>query len=308
MSTATQVARRYVSGNYGELVNVTDPQFDEEKREWEAELVSYYPRIIQDDAKPSDPFIKFVYLQKLGKVKLDENLNVLFATSRSACSNLVEERFSLFRQKAEKIMIEASAINLAGLVDAQHVLEPVVKVIDNLLSREAKIPEIKDSDFEERDNINRYWDFLEKAGIVVRMEGGYSSGPEFIRQLAMFRNNYELLVQHVLGHLIQSRYSSLRSVFEISELEPDIHIDSSYYWPALEADDEIHLKTDSLRERFITTYNKNISTGRFVHYLQQLQRVDALKQETNGWVAVHNLFAKMREIRGNELTAMNLRV
>lgn len=289
-------------------MNATEPQFDKERKEWEAELVSYYPRFIQDDANTTQPYVKFIYLTKLGKIKLDENLNVLFATSNSICSDVVGERFDLYRERAEKIMVEASAFNLAGLTDAQHVLTPVIKVIDNLLDREAKIPEIRDTDFEEKDNIDRYWELLEQAGIVTPVKGGHSSGEQFLNLFGKYRNDYEQLIRMVLGHLIKSKYASLRSVFNMSELEPDIHVDNSYYWPALEADQPIHLKTDSLRERYITTYGKNISHGRFTYYLRQLDRVGALKEETNGWIAEDNLFGEMRRIRGQQIEATTLRV
>ncbi|MGH9918397.1 MAG: hypothetical protein ACRD6W_05955, partial [Nitrososphaerales archaeon] len=271
MSEATQAARKYVYGHYGELLNVTEPEYDPEKKEWEGELVSYYPRFIQDDAKPGEPWVKFVTLRKLGKIVLDKDLNVLFATPRKSCSDLVEERFSLYAHRAERIMVEASAMNLAGLVDAQHVLAPVIKVVDNLLDREARIPEIRPDDFEDRDNIDRYWDLLEYAKIVTPAQGGgFNSGEEFLNLLQKYRNDYETLLRAVLGLIIKSKYEKLRSVFNMSELEPDIHVDNTYYWPALEADEPIHLKTDSLQERYMAMYDSKVSHGWFVYYLRQL--------------------------------------
>jgi hypothetical protein len=308
MTTAAQVVKKYVNGHYGELVNATEPTFNDDTKVWESELASYYPRLIRDDADPSQSAIKFVYLPKLGRVELDAKLNLMFATPRSVCSALVGERFTLYRQRAERIMVEASATNIAGLTDAQHVLAPVMKVVDNLLDRETKLPEIRDEDFEDRDNVGRYWQLLVDAGIVIRVPGGYNSGEQFIDLFSKFRNNYELLIRAVLGHVIRQKYAALRSVFEMSELEPDIHVDNSYYWPALEADQSLHLKTDSLRERFMTTYDTMISVGRFKYYLQELRRVECLRQETSGWVANEDLFGEMRRIRGSALETPTLRV
>lgn len=308
MSAPAKVVRRYVATHYGELMNADEPKFIEESRTWEAGLVSYYPRIINDDVVPEYSTVKFLYLQKLGKVELDESLNVISATPRSESSELIAERFSLFRQRAERIMVEASAVQLAQLTDAWHVFEPVIKVVDNLLDRETKIPEIKDSDFEDKDNIDRYWKLLEEAGIVIRVAGGHSSGEVFLSIFQKYRNNYEALVSKVLGHLIQQKYPLLRSVFDVTQLEPAIHVDNSYYWPALQADNAIHQKTDTLRELHNANYKTLMSVGRFRHYLQQLLHTEAISYESNAWVATRDLFDEMKRIRGSQLEPNSLRV
>jgi hypothetical protein len=308
VSTATQAARRYVKTHYGELMNADEAQFNEESRTWQAELVSYYPRIINDDAVPENSTVKFLYLRKLGKVELDESLNVLNATPRSAASDLLGDRFSLFRQRAERIMIEASALQIAELTDAKHVLAPIIKIIDNLLDRETKIPEIKDSDFDQRDNVERYWNLLTDTGILMRVEGGWNSGEKFVDIFTKYHNNYDALVSKTLATLIREKYASLRSAFDMGELEPAIHVDNSYYWPALEADVSIKQNTDSLRERHNASYHTFMSVGRFKYYLRQLLQAGAIERESGYWVAVKDLFAEMRKIRGSQLEPSTLRV
>lgn len=308
MSSATQAVRRYVSANYGELVNVDEPRFDKDRGIWEAELVSYYPRIIRDDKRPSEPYIKFVFLQNLGRVELDANLNIMSASSRADCSRVVEERFSMLRQRAERIMVQASARNFASLTETQHVLAPIVKIIDNLLDRESKVPEISFKDLiGENERLSRYLDLLAEVGIVEKVESGYNSGRMFVEFLSKYRDDYDSLVRATLAHLIREGYPALRSVFDIRQLEPSIHVDNTYYWPALEADKIVYSRRDNLRYNYVANYGM-ISVISFNSILQRLCRANALMEGSGYYYANEMLFSEMQRIRGDLLSSMSARV
>jgi len=289
-------------------VNVAEPRFNEKTRVWEAELVSYYPRIIRDDKRPTEPFIKFVFLRNLGKVELDTELNVLSASSRADCSKVVEERFSMLRQRAERIMVQASAYNLASLTETQHVLAPIIKIIDNLLDRESKTPEISFKDLiGEDEKLNRYLALLEEVGVVEKVDGGYNSGRMFVEFLSKYGDNYESLVKVTLSHLIREKYPALRSAFDIRQLEPSIHVDNTYYWPAMEADRVIYAHPENLRYRYIVNYGM-ISSVTFKSYLQRLYRADAIREDQGYFFANEKLFSEMQRLRGNMLESMSTRV
>jgi hypothetical protein len=308
LSSATQVVRRYVSSHYGELLNVDEARFNKATGTWEAELVSNYPRIIRDDKRPTEPFIKFIFLKNLGKVELDDKLNILSASTRAECSRIVEERFSLLSQRAERIMVQASADSLAGLTETRHVLAPVVKIVDNLLDRGAKTPEISLEDLAgEESRLSEYLDLLTETGIVKKVEGGYNSGADFINILAKYKDDYDSLVKMVLSHLIRTKYPALRTAFDIRQLEPSIHVDGTYYWPALEADRIIYSHMDTLRYRYIMNYGM-ISTVSFKSYLHRLNEADAIREEGGYFFANEKLFSEMQRLKGDMLENLSARV
>jgi hypothetical protein len=288
-------------------MNVDEPRLNEETGVWEAELVSNYPRIIRDDKRPTEPFVKFIYLRNLGKVELDAELNVLSASSRADCSRVVEERFSLLGQRAERIMVQASADSLASLTETRHVLAPVVKIIDNLLDRNAKTPEISYEDLEGEDaRLSQYFELLAESGIVERAEGGFNSGPNFVKFLETYKDDYDGLVNVALSHLIRTKYPALRSAFDIRQLEPSIHVDGTYYWPALEADRVIYAHLDTLRYRYIASYGM-ISTVSFKSYLHRLTEADAIVEDSGYYSANERLFGEMQKLKGDLLENLSRR-
>lgn len=129
---------------------------------------------------------------------------------------------------------------------------------------------------------------------------GSNSGPTFVKLLESYKNDYDAIVNVVLSHLIRTKYPVLRSAFDIRQLEPFIHVDGTYYWPALEADRIIYSHFDSLRYRYISNYGM-ISTVSFRSYLHRLTEADAIWEEGGFFYANERLFGEMQKLKGDLL-------
>lgn len=284
-SEMEQVARRYVRYHYGELLNAGNVTFNEKTNKFEAEIFSNYPRIIRSEEKPRQPWIKFLKLRNLGKVEFDLNMKVVSATSKPEMSQLVKERLTLYRQRAESIMVRASSMQFAKLTETIHVLNPIVKILNNLLIRTDNIrAELRRSDLQgEGVEIYQFLDLLQKENILQKTPSGdYGSGGVLLDFLEQNKTNPDKVIQLVLAYIIKQELPALKSAFIISQLEKHIRVDNSYYWQAFDAGVAFHAKWESLRERYITTYNQMISIASFRSTLFELQKVDAIKQENDG--------------------------
>jgi hypothetical protein len=294
LNEPAQVARKYIRQNYGELLGVGEPELNKETGRYEAELLSNYPRIIRDERNPQRPWIKYILLRNLGKIELDKNLKVVSATSNVELSELVADRLSVFMQRAESIMVKASSLQFARLNDVQHVLYPVLKVINNLYSKTSEVTEITLADLKgENPDFFRYLTLLEEAGIIEKTDSGYTSGETFISLLTEKKSDFDSLRDAVLSHLIRTKYPALRGAIGITQLERHIRVDNSYYWQALEAEDPFRAKEESLRENYIAYYGHMISVISFRSTLVDLMRVDAIRQDDTKWYANEQILQDM---------------
>lgn len=109
-------AERYVLSNYGHLILVSEPKYDETGNTWEVELESNYPRVIHDDMSTEKPIVRSIVLKNLGNIAFDNNMKVISATPREAIVDTLESRLKILKQRAERIMVRASADKLVHLV------------------------------------------------------------------------------------------------------------------------------------------------------------------------------------------------
>ncbi len=87
--------------HYGELLNAGEVSRNGRTGRWEAEIFSNYPRIIRDDENPEQHWIKVQQFRRLGKVEIGANMVVISATPSDELSQLVSDRLTLQRQRAE---------------------------------------------------------------------------------------------------------------------------------------------------------------------------------------------------------------
>lgn len=301
MSSAAQVARQYVRYHYGELLNTGEVTRNEKSGKLEAEIFSNYPRIIRDDYKPQLPWIKIQQFRHLGKVVMDDKLKVISATSREELNQLVGDRLTLQRQRAESIMVRASASQFAELGEMRHVLRPVVEIVETLLFRrgDSSGQELK-PEYTDNDPESIHWlNMLERISVVQKREsGGYNSGGNLIEWLKLYKTTPDKVLNLVIAELIRQELPSLKSAHVIAQLDKHIRVDNSYYWQALDAGEPFHARWESLRDRYISSYGRMISVTSFCSTLYELERVDGIEQDSNGqFYANEGILKQMIELR-----------
>lgn len=299
MSIAKEV-NRYILQKYGNLVYTGQPSFDDKTRTWIVNLQSDYPRLIQDDRSPNERIVKFLSMKNLGTIRFSEELKPLDATSRDDCIRNLNTFLKMWQERAERIIVTASSDQLARIGETQWVLAPVRMIVSNLLQKET----IYDDEIErespiKEQKLENYLKLLESLDLVRRVDNGYTHGNLFTTLLEKLKNNIMDFKTAILSCIIRERYSMLREVFDISQLETFVHVDSCYYKPALEAEKILHLKRDTIINYYVVLYGRK-SPIRLTYILDELVGANALKYSDKYYYGNQELFDKMLNMK-NEL-------
>jgi hypothetical protein len=280
--------------NYGNLISVGDPKFDEIQKVWVAQLQSDYPRIIRDDIDPQRRILKFISLKGLGEIKLSQDLKVLEATPRSRCVENVDSFLRLWMERAERIIVSTSSEQLAKVSGAEWVLNPIVMIISNLSQQNFIYDWEVDEDIRP-DNIKQYLKLLEELDLVERRNDGWRYGNLFT-SLREKSSGFEEFQIKILSHLIKERYSVIREILDIRRFENVIHVDTCYYAPSLEAEELIYRKEASIRSDYENLYDE-IGTLRLRQILGELVRVGALKKKDEYYFGNEKIFGDMLDLK-----------
>lgn len=300
--------QRFVFGNYGNLILASDPKYEESTQIWESELQSNYPRVIHDDKYSDRPVVRFVALRNLGYIRFDDNTKVISATPRDECTRALEAQLTILRQRAERIMVRASAYQLAQPEGVRHVLSPIVIIINNLLNPYRERPILRHDQIRGEDNAEKliqYLKLLEELEIVRQVQDGYTYGNTFSIILDVNRGDHEKLKLAILSHVIREKYAVLREAFDITQIVPYINLDNCYYWHAIEAGKVLYTRRSTLRDRHIDYYGL-VSELSFNSRLTELLDVGALKQEGSYCYANEELFQNMLQMKGDLLNNITI--
>lgn len=295
MSVVEEI-RRYTVRHYGNLISVSEPEFNARTKTWLAELKSDYPRIIRDDRSPDERILKFLSLRRLGIIKLGENLQPIEATSRKVCIQNLTSFLDMWQDRAERIIVRVSSDHFARINEAQWVLAKVGMIITNLLFKEMiSEEEISSHHPKEEHKIRRYLMLLESLDLVRKIDEGYTYGNLFAELQRQTANVQELKIA-VLSHVIRERYSTLKETFGISQLDTFVHVDSCYYRPTLEAERLLYLTSESIVDHYKSFYGRK-SPLRITYILGELVDVKALEYEDRYYFGNEQLFSQMLNLK-----------
>jgi hypothetical protein len=302
MEEVKSALRKYLVQNYGELVNVAEPQYDPDRHLWTAKLFSNYPRILRDDKEPDKPSIRFLHFYDIGRITLRDDLSLIEATPREDVVANIDGRNSIYMERAERILVKVSAERLSELSEAMHVLNPVKTVVDALVKPLDK-PIITNDDVEsddKPDRIRQYLGLMAELNLVRKIPGGYTYGPQLTALQELAKNDLAKVRQAVIAYLIKERYSILREAFDIRQFERYVHLGNCYYWPSLEAEKLLHTTKRNIYERYIEYYGK-LSPVSFPSLLADLVQVGAIEvREDKYCYGNEELFDKMlQEMRSS---------
>ena len=306
MSVAKEV-HRYILQNYGNLISISQPLFDDKTRTWIAQLQADYPRLIPDDRSPSEKIVKFLSMKNLGTVHFSEDLKPLDATPREDCIKKLNTFLKMWQERAERIIVTASSDQLARIGETQWVLAPFRMIVSYLLQKEVIYDDEveRERPIKER-KLGQYLKLLESLDVVRRIDNGYTHGNLFTALLEKSTNTTELKTA-IMSCLIRERYSMLRDIFDISQLETFVHVDSCYYKPALEAEKIVHLKRDTIVNYYFAFYRKK-SPIRLAYILDELVGANALKSSDKYYYANEELFDRMLHMKSELQELGTLRV
>ena len=298
MNNPESAIKKYVVNHYGDLIIPDKPIFDDKTKIWMAQLRSTYPRIVTDDVS-GEILVGFLQLEGLGTIRLDDNSHLIDATSRKNCNDQLSSRLDLWRQQTERIVINASSEAFAKIEESIHVLNPLELILDQLaLTVKDNEVKILDSDIHEQNNSDRIMQYLElllELEIVRRVQGGYIHGNVYVGLLEK-TNTSKNLKTSLLSYVIAQKYSTLRQVFGITQLEPYVHLANAYYSASLEVGELIHISRSHLYQRYQNFYKK-ISRWVFDSKLNELVDKEALQYDDDCVVGNKEYFDNMLQMK-----------
>jgi hypothetical protein len=304
-----ETVRRYLYSHYGHLIKAGDAKYDEDKGVYRAELLSSYPRIIRDDKSPDTPIVRFLQLPRLGEVVVSPDLSIVSATSDDQCEKAVEDYLDLIKQRSERIMVQASSEKFATMYEVKHVLNPIIKIVNNLVDSDENTPVISWVDISaepEKEKIVQYLNLLEGIEIVKQGERGVTMGNLLVTFCMKAQNKLPDVQNMVLSHVINKGYAALRSFHIITQIQPYIQVDNCYYWQAIDAEKNLSVKKSKMYDRFVTHYDA-ISPVTFRSMLQELIEAGALHQDGPYCYADDELLGRMIELKGSQFNSVSIK-
>lgn len=285
---------RYIRLHYGNLVTFEEPTVVEGS--WETDLKVDYPVVIQDD-RTTERMIRFLSFKGLGHLRFTQDFRVTEHRSNEECAELLSAYLAKWRERTERIVVEASARNFARVGRMREVLHPIDVIVHSLLDNDA-ISQAEIAGLRRPERSKQYLSLLEQGEVVQRTATGYTYGNAFtsIQKRVKEENPkdyYDAVVEGVIAYIIEHNYSVLRQVFRVSRLEPLVHMDSCYYAPALQAEKLLYQKEETLVERYNQFYPR-VSSNELKPVLHELVRVDSLTREGNYFYGTSDLFTEMQ--------------
>lgn len=298
MSNPQQIILKYVVDNYGDLITADTPSYDEATKNWISRLRSTYPRIIEDE-KSKEVVVHFLRLTGLGVIKLNENLEVVEATSSDNCEYQLESRLDLWKRHAEQIVVSASSDVFARIAESIHVLNPLKVILDQLTKSRKDGLVILNNEIDQQkkpERVRRYLNLLEELTIIRRVEKGYAYDNAFVSLAEEVGNNPKDLRMAILSMVFKRKYPTLRQVFGITQLEPFVHLANAYYWPSLDAEKLIHITPERLFKRYQRYYD-DMTRWDFESKLSDLIDEKAIIEEDGYLIGNESRFKSMLEMK-----------
>lgn len=291
--------KKYAVNHYGDLIIPDKPVFDEKTKIWKSQLRSTYPRIVEDEIS-GEILVGFLDLKDLGTIKFNDKLQFIDATPSDKCEDQLSSRLDLWKQQTERIVVIASSDVFAKIEESSHVLNPLELILDQLIAivKDSEIKILDAEIYEQRksERIMEYLELLLELDIVRRVKGGYVPGNTYVGLLEIVKSDSRKLRTALLSHVIKHKYSVLRQVFGIRQLEPFVHLANAYYSAALEAEKLIHISSPHLFQRYREFYKK-ITFWEFKQKLSELIDKGALQYENEYLVGKREYFDNMLELK-----------
>jgi len=297
-----QVAQRYAFSHYGNLVLVDDPEFDEVENLYVSNLRSDYPLIIQDDRFSDKRTVRVLKIGNLGTISINSD-NKIVKEKTSSREDIIANLnlfFELWKERAETIVISASADNLVRISRFRHFFDPIDSVLIYLWDTH----KIFDDDIKtarlivRRKKMRLYLNLLEGLEIVRRVEDGYVEGNVFL-SLRDSTKNEEQFRHTVISHIIRERYPTLRDIFHLTILEPTIHIDNSIYLPELEAEQTVYRTQNSIERDYRYYYERRINPLDLKLTLKRLENAEAINRRGNHYSGNEKLLKEMITLKNS---------
>lgn len=283
MTDPKQAIRYYASLNYGHLILVDDPVYDDREDVYISNLRSDYPLIIKNEKPPETKTVHVLEIETLGIITSDKKGKILKkrTTSRDECIRNIDSFFELWKKRTEEIVMYYSSDRLVKALRFNHFFDPIDEIISSLW--EYKCVENEELDFHRRAERRRktrlYLSLLEGLEIVSKKRNRYTEGNLAVSIRKEVKGNERKFRDMLVSTILKERYTTLRDVFKLRILEPIVRVDNCIYLPEIEVEEQIHRSIDSIRYDYKNYYERVINERALKRYLNQLVDIDLIEQD-----------------------------
>ncbi len=290
----------YVIENYGHLILSEDPEYNEDQDLWVSKLRSDYPILIHDDRKATKS-LRFIKISSLGYVVFN-NRNQLVGsktTSDEEVSSRIETYLDMWRTYAENIVVAAAADRIGRLVEVSNALNPIYEIINFVSdSNYISLSHFEKERSDKKRKAKQYLMMLEELELLREHDGGYVPGNLFVA-LREQTDKFGQFAEAVYATILKRRYSFLRNVLNLSNLETVIRIANIVYYPELHMKGPVPRNQKTLVKEFELEYRCEITEPRMGGYLRKLEELDVIRINSGYYQGDDQLRADMFDIQKN---------
>ncbi len=288
----------YLIQNYGHLVLSDSPEYNEELELWISKLHSDYPILIQDDKKGKKE-IHFIKIHSLGYIVFNSQKQIVRdkTTSDEQVVLRIETYLDMWRTYAENIVVSASAERIAKLSEVSNVLNPIYEIITFVSdSNFISLFHFEKERTDKRRKAKQYLAMLEDLKLLRRHDNGYVPGNLFVA-LKEQTDAYDQFMESIYATILKHRYSFLRNVLNLSNLETVIRIANIVYYPELHTRESVPRDRKTLVREYTLEYRLEITEPRMSGYLKKLEELDVIRIESGFYQGNDELRTKMFDIQ-----------
>jgi predicted transcriptional regulator len=272
--------RQYVRHHYGNLVTFDQPRLSGDS--WSVNLKVDYPTIIDDD-KTEERIIRLLTFKGIGHLQFDSKLRPLDATSREDCAKHLDLHLEKWKERTERIVVEATAQNLARVGRIREALHPMYVIVHRIATK-GKITRDEIEEMRRPERKLAYVNLLSQDGIIRPTDDGYTYGNTYVSLLKKIDTptDVDKVMETVVAFEMEQNYSVIREIFRVNRLDPFVHMDACYYRPSLEAGKLLHFRQETLISIYNSIYNP-FSPAELELVIHELERTGIFHTTPDGF-------------------------
>lgn len=291
MMSATRVVKEYILTHYGHLVQAFEPDYSKQDERHISKLFSHYPVTIRDD-RGNRRSVRYVEIPYLGEIVLNDELHLdrSGTTSREDVNSRIGEFLRLWTESAENLVLSATSDKIAKLDLVPYVLNPI-KVIVTQLWNHDRIDEVEIDAAQSKTRAARYRQYLsllEGIDLVRKHEDTWYPGDDFNKvqsQISKLNNG----MTRIFSIILARRYSSLKQVFDITNLERIIKIENSVYLPEIEEQNGLFRDAKSIGADLARFYDDKVNHLEIESILVSLNDVGVVEEDNDLYAGVDKI-------------------
>jgi len=283
---AQSVVNRFAFKEYGQVIHVDPPIYNEKGKFYTSNVRANYPVYIFDDRVPNDYEIRVLKIEHLGQIMLNNKLQIIptHTTYGDRCRENLTTVLNAWKRQAENIIVSSSSYQLIQIEAFKNHFSQIEEILEYMMEQK-KIHRIELTKYVYSDRKQkrlRYVNLLESLNILRYEEPYYVMGNTYITIELEAEDDKELL-NGLLSHIIKYRYQTLKDEFRLTILEKTVGVDSVIYIPELQIEKSVYRTKSSITKGYKKYYGKHINPLKLNQILRRLEKVGAIRRKSNAF-------------------------